>query len=190
MFWFPFSVKSILWWLLSKLILQWRITRLARWHRSRSSIWLSWHILVERSGLTLLLRWHKAGLRSTILRRCHIWVWIHSTWLSIWWLRRHHARLNCAILTLWDIRIIIHSSRLTVIWLGWRYIVLIHTRLSKVLRITHIRIILLLRGFIVMMFCHYYFFFNNFFRVFGFSSISVNHAADDENNAKQNNYCY
>jgi len=165
---------------------------LTLWHRSGNSILLSLHILVKSSRLTVLLGWHKTGLRITILRRCHIWVWIHSVWLSInwlgrhhsiWlsinWLGRHHSRLNINLR--WR-----HHSRLN-IKLRWRHIVWIHSRLSKILGLIHIRIILRLRGFIVMMLC-YYFFFINISRLYGFTSITTNYATDDYRNAATKNY--
>jgi hypothetical protein len=173
------------------------------WHISRDSILLWWHIS-RSSSLTILLGWHKTRLRCTILSMWHIWVWIHSTWLSVCRIGSHHIRLRCTILSLWHIWVWIYSTRLSVYWLwrhhsrlnkrlSLRHIVLIHSCLSKVLRIVEVLwcivvwIILGLRSLVMEIFYCFNFFLINVPRVLRSAIIWENHSTDAEANAAENN---
>ena len=193
------------------LILHRRITRLAWWHITGSSILLWWHISGSSillgwhiSGSSILLGWHKTRLRCTVLSLWHVWIWINSTWLSICWLGSHYTRLRCTVLSLWHIGVWINSTWLSIHWLGndhrrlnkrlsLRYIVLIHSCLSKVLRIVEVLgcivvwIILRLRGIDMMISYCFNFFFINITRVLGLTLISKNHSTDAATNTTENN---
>ena len=84
-------------------------------------------ILILHWGIASLAWWRETGL--TELRLLHIWVWIHSTWLSVLWYRHHY-------------------------WLWGRHIVRI--TLSKVLRIVVMRIVLRIRVLVYNSLCMCY----------------------------------
>jgi len=162
---------------LSILILHWGIARLAWWHISRTS------------RLTELLGWCKTRLAE--LRLLHIWVWIHSTWLSVLWYR-HHASIS--ILSLWHIWVLIHSTWLSVCWYRHHYWLwgrhIVWVTLSKVLRIVVMRIILRIRIVVFNTLCICYSFLmiiliTNILRLTILSSL--NDLTDAATNETQNN---
>ena len=199
-------ITRLAWWHISRnsILLWWHISRdsiLLWWHISRNSILLRWHIS-RNSRLTVLLGWHKTRLRCTKLSLWHILVWIHSTWLSIYWLRRH-TRLRYTKLSLLHIWVRIHSTWLSIHWLrshycrlnkrlSLRYIVLIHSCLSKILRIVEVLrcivvlIILRMRGIDMMIFYCFNFFYI-ITRVLGLTFISENYSTNAAANTTENN---